>query len=81
MGLFVTNCDKGWESLFEFAEGRQKRNKELSSLDKSKRKGARELQGLQSSINYDKGGSKQEGAGGTKAKVAQCPQVACKVCK
>ena len=51
VGLSVSNCDKGWESLIEFAEGRQRQNKDLSGLDKSKRKGSRELQGLLGSIN------------------------------
>ena len=58
------------ESLFEFAEFCQKLNKEFSSLDNSKRKGSRELQGLRCTIKYDKGGSKQEGAS-SKAKIAQ----------
>lgn len=70
VGLSVSKCDKGWESLFEFAEFCQKLNKEFSSLHNSKRKGSREMQGLQCTINYDKGGSKQKGAS-SKAKTAQ----------
>ena len=69
MGLSISSCDKGWESLIEFAKVRPRQDKDLSCQDKSKRKGSRELQGLLSSINYDKDGSKQKAAS-TKAKVA-----------
>lgn len=54
VGLSVSNYDEGWESLVTFAKLREKQNRESGALEKSKRKGYRELQSLVSGINYEK---------------------------
>lgn len=55
IGLSVDDCPGGWADMVQFAVERHKQNREELELAKSKEKGARELNSLACSINYDRG--------------------------
>lgn len=40
VGLSVSKCEKGWENLIQFGEACQRKKKEISYSDKSRRKGS-----------------------------------------
>lgn len=53
MGVSVDRCKGGWEAVVAFAEEKDCQNKEAIARERSKRKGARELQSLACSITYE----------------------------
>lgn len=55
MGISFQGNRGSWSELVDIAVARDKQNRAESSEIKSKKKGARELQSLVSSVNYDKG--------------------------
>lgn len=54
VGLSIENCKRGSSNLVEFAVARKKQNREDIKVVKSRKKGARELNSLVCSINYDR---------------------------
>ncbi|XXG77015.1 hypothetical protein AAC387_Pa08g1253 [Persea americana] len=59
VGISFDNNQSGWQSLFAFAHGRDKSNRDAYNLERARSKGSRELQGLACSINYEKSSSQQ----------------------
>lgn len=60
VGISVENCKGGWDSLVAFARDRDEQMSDQLTCSKSKQKRKRELQGLRTFINYDRGNSHPE---------------------
>lgn len=52
VGLFVGDNDSDWESIIRFAQDHEDQNKEARTRGRSKKKAARELLSLKTSVNY-----------------------------
>lgn len=55
VGLSVEKCPGGCNDVMEFAKSREKQNQEELLGSTPKRRGARELQNLSTTVNYEKG--------------------------
>lgn len=75
--VMVDHCPEGWKGVVRFVEDRERQNREELLGSRPKNKGVRELQKLESSINYEKiGESKAENhsssRGGRKGGIGSC---------
>lgn len=55
MGLTIEKCPRGWNDVVEFAKSREKQNQNELLGFTPKRIGARELQNLSTTVNYERG--------------------------